>query len=351
MTTSDIITTIQSEMRAAFPVVEGRLATFYAMQEYHLGWRDADLRPAQFDPGKLLRPQFALLACQAVGGDIDRALPLAAGIQLIHDFSLIHDDIEDNSDTRRGRTTVWRQWGLAHGINAGDGMFVIAHLALHRMSDAGVEPSLALDIIRRFDRTVLNICGGQFLDLSFEGNLDITEEDYLMMIGCKTAALIAATTELGAMAGGADAVSVQAMADFGRNLGLAFQVQDDVLGVWGDAQTTGKPFAADIYRRKVSLPIVYALHVLAPGGERGDNKRSDLERIYCQDQVGDADVSRVLGILESVDARGYTETMAERYHDAAMQALSRVRVASDPDAQAAFARIQQIAESLLGRQN
>src|SRR6476469_977640 len=116
---------IQAAMRASFPAAETRVARFYAMQHYQLGWRDPQLGPADVDPGKLLRPQLTLLACRAVGGDPRQALPLAAGIQLIHDFSLIHDDIEDNSGTRRGRPTVWRQWGLAQGINAGDGMFAI----------------------------------------------------------------------------------------------------------------------------------------------------------------------------------------------------------------------------------
>ncbi|MBC8078080.1 MAG: polyprenyl synthetase family protein, partial [Chloroflexales bacterium] len=148
MTTTDprpqTIKTIQDAMRAAFPAAEERVARFYTMQHYQLGWRDADGSAASHDAGKLLRPQLALLACQAVGGNPAQALPLAAGIQLIHDFSLIHDDIEDNSDTRRGRTTVWKQWGLAQGINAGDGMFVVAHLSLHRMADTGVPPAVAL---------------------------------------------------------------------------------------------------------------------------------------------------------------------------------------------------------------
>ena len=112
MNQTDIRVAIQAAMRAAFPEVQAQVGQFYAMQEYQLGWRDEQLAPAHIDPGKLLRPQLTLLACRAAGGDPQRALPLAAGIQLIHDFSLIHDDIEDNSDTRRGRPTVWKLWGL-----------------------------------------------------------------------------------------------------------------------------------------------------------------------------------------------------------------------------------------------
>ncbi len=213
---------VQNAMREAFPAAEARVAAFYGMQEYHLGWRDEQFQPVYADPGKLLRPVFCLLSCQAVGGDPQQALPLAAGIQLMHDFSLIHDDIEDQSDTRRGRSTVWTKWGMAQGINAGDGMLILSHLSLHRLVEVGVRSDVALEVLRRFDQTVLSVCEGQYLDIGYEGDLTINEDDYIAMISRKTAALIAAATELGALVGGADAETAQAMFDFGQNLGLAF---------------------------------------------------------------------------------------------------------------------------------
>jgi len=342
MKTQDVRVTIQEEMRAAFPTAEQRVWDFYAIQEYHLGWRDVDLKPASFDPGKLLRPQLSMLACQLVGGDIEQAMPLAAGIQLIHDFTLIHDDIEDDSDTRRGRTTVWKQWGIAHGINAGDAMFVVAHLALHRMSDAGVAPAVVLEVLKRFDQTILTICEGQFLDLSFEGNLQITEADYLSMISRKTAALLAAAAGLGAIVGGADQASVQSLFDFGQSLGLAFQIQDDVIGIWGEPSVTGKPRAADIYRRKVSLPVVHAL-------SNAEN-RNNLMRIYRQQEVNDDDVGTALAVLENAGSREYSEGIALHYHQEAVQALERVRVADTLLAREARGKIQGMLEKLLGRQ-
>lgn len=343
MTTHDVRTTIQQAMRVAFPAAEARVARFYAMQEYHLGWRDLDLQPAAFDPGKLLRPQLALLACQAVGGAFAQALPLAAGIQLIHDFSLIHDDIEDQSDTRRGRITVWKQWGIAQGINAGDGMFVLAHLALHRLVDTGTPPAVALDVLHRFDQTILTICEGQFLDLSFEGDLQIAEDDYLAMIRRKTAVLIAAAAGLGGIVGGADAATVAALFAFGENLGLAFQVQDDVLGVWGDPEVTGKPYAADLYRRKLSLPVIHALRCAAD--------RAELEAIYRQAEVGDAEVTRALAVLAAAGSRSYTEATAAGFHARALEALDQVRPGSTEEARAALAKIRAIAEGLVGRQS
>ncbi len=336
MNQSDIRIDIQAAMRAAFPAAQARVAQFYAMQEYQLGWRDEQLAPAHVDPGKLLRPQLTLLACRAAGGDPQRALPLAAGIQLIHDFSLIHDDIEDNSDTRRGRPTVWKLWGLAQGINTGDGMFVVAHMALHQLAQTGAPAEVALEVLKRFDQTILTICEGQFLDLSFEGNLAISEADYLAMISRKTAALIAAATGLGAIVGGADAATAQALFGYGENLGLAFQIQDDILGIWGDPELTGKPFAADLYRRKVSMPIIHALHAA--------DRRETLAQIYDRPDISDDEVRQMLDILDQAGARGYTEGVAAHYHRQALTALDAAHGNT-----AALVEIRAMTERLLNR--
>ncbi len=336
------VSEIQNAMQAAFPQMEERVARFYAMQEYHLGWRDTDLRPASYESGKLLRPQLALLACRAVGGDAAQALPLAAAVQLIHDFSLIHDDVEDDSDLRRGRPTVWKVWGLAHGVNVGDGMFVMAHLALHGLTDAGVSPTITLDVFKRFSQTIMRLCEGQFLDISFEGNVCIAEEDYLAMISRKTAALLAGAASMGALVGGANASGVAAFETFGENLGMAFQVQDDILGIWGEPEITGKPRAADLYGRKVSLPIIHAL--------RHSGEDCELERIYRQKQMSDADVTHVLAVLEAARSRAYCEQAAAHYHKLAVQSLDQFHTNGDPDVEDALAQIRVMTKKLLGRQ-
>jgi geranylgeranyl diphosphate synthase type I len=336
MNQNDSRIAIQDMMRAAFPAAEERVAQFYAMQQYQLGWRDEQLMPTSAAAGKLLRPHVVLLACRAAGGDARHALPLAAGIQLVHDFSLIHDDIEDHSETRRGRPTVWKLWGLAQGINAGDGLLIVAHLALHRMAGAGVPAEVALEVIRRFDQTILTVCEGQFLDLSYEGDLSIGEADYLSMISRKTAALVAAACGLGAIVGGADAATSAALFDFGQNLGLAFQIQDDVLGIWGDPAVTGKPAAADLYRRKLSLPVIHAL--------RGAEERETLAQLYRKENTSDEDVRRMLGILDQAGSRGYTEGVAAFYHQQALAALD-----SAHDVAGAIGELRAMAEGLVGR--
>jgi geranylgeranyl diphosphate synthase type I len=308
------------------------------MQEYHLGWRNEQLGLAENDPGKLIRPHVVLLGCEAAGGDPATALPLAAGIQLIHDFSLIHDDIQDVSDARRGRPTVWKLWGVAQGINTGDGMFVIAHLSIQRLSELGIPAEVVLELLRRFDQAILTICEGQYLDLSYEGDLTIDESAYIAMISRKTAALLAASCSLGAILGslGKDANLPAALADFGQNLGLAFQVQDDVLGIWGDPAVTGKPFAADLLRRKLSLPVIHALRHAAD--------RAELAERYAQPSSGSADTQRILAILEQAGSRTYTEQVAHEYHRQSLAALAAAQGQSKP-----LNELRMIAESLAGR--
>jgi geranylgeranyl diphosphate synthase type I len=334
---SDIRTLIRDEMQAVFPAHLPQVAPFYQMQEYHLGWRNQALAREYADPGKLLRPILTLMASQMFGGSVAQTLPLAAGIQLIHDFSLIHDDIQDNSDLRRGRTTLWTIWGMPHGINAGDGMFVLAHLAVQRLCDVGLPAERVLHIMRRFDRIILSICEGQYLDMSFEGNPTIGEADYLAMIERKTALLVAACCELGATAAGASPHDAQHMYDFGVHLGLSFQMQDDILGIWGSAQETGKPDAADLLRRKLSLPVIYAL--------ARDSATGALHQLYQRPVGDDAGVEAAIASMNALGAQQAVAAMAQTHYERACAALAAI-VAPDPQKQH---EIKAIADGLLGR--
>ncbi len=336
----DVTEQIREAMQNAFPHPDDpTLREYYSLMEYHLGWRDANLTPAPADTGKLIRPQLVLLACRALGGTDRHALPLAAGIQLLHDFSLIHDDIEDHSEQRRGRPTIWKLWGIELGINAGDGMFAIAHRALYNLSDTGVAPATVLAVLRGFEDAILRICEGQHLDLTGERRFDVDEARYLAMIRGKTAALLAASTGLGACLATDDALQVQAMTEFGEALGMAFQMQDDLLDIWGDPQLTGKPYAADLLQRKMSLPMVHAY------AHASDADRSTLERIYRQPRVDEADVQRLLAILDATGSRAHVTALAAQEHDRAIAALGAIR----PVDAGALDALRTLAESLLNR--
>lgn len=326
-------------MRAAFPPTDRDTQPYYAMMQYHLGWLDEALEPTDAGSGKLLRPLLVLLAHRALGGTDRQALPLAAGIQLLHDFSLIHDDIEDHSDKRRGRRTLWNIWGLEHGINAGDGMFALAHRAVHGLSDHGVPAERVIRILRGFEETILRICEGQYLDISFEARMDVTEDQYLHMIGGKTAALIAASTGLGAQVASDDQEQIAAMWQFGEALGLVFQIEDDLLDIWGDPALTGKARANDLRQRKMSLPVVHGLAHAEPAD------RERFAAIYKQDDLSDADIDTLLAILERTGSRTYTEQLAHEEHGRAVRALEAVQ----PADQSALDALRDLAGTMLRR--
>jgi geranylgeranyl diphosphate synthase type I len=301
---------LEAEMKSA---LTGRdaLSPFYGMMRYHMGWLDANLDPIQAPAGKRLRPLLCLLTCEAVGGHIEHALPAAAAIELLHNFSLIHDDIEDVSETRRHRTTVWKLWGMSHGINSGDGMFASAYLELGRLQERGVPARRCLDAQRSFGQTCLELTEGQYLDMTFETQMSVDLDDYMQMIDGKTAALIACSTRLGALLGGADGEAVEAYAGFGRNLGLAFQVIDDILGIWGLEAETGKSAQSDILTRKKTLPIVYVLH------------DAELRALYAGQALTQCDIDRVLSILDKYQARAFAEQKALEYSQQAMHCLEQ----------------------------
>ncbi len=307
---------IEEEMKSAIAVSEEALAPYYGMMLYHLGWMDEHFSPRQQKSGKRVRPLLCLLSCEACGGDWPQALPAAGAIEFIHNFSLIHDDIEDNSLERRHRATLWSLWGQAQGINAGDGLFVIGRLALHRLLERGVPPDKAALAFKIFDEACLSLTEGQYLDLTFEGQEDVSVEMYLQMIGKKTAALIGCATHLGALLGTGDKEIIENYHVFGEQLGLAFQIIDDILGIWGDSETTGKGIGEDIVNKKKSLPIVYAL-------EKG---RGELQDVFRQEKIGPQGVETVMQQLENLRAREYAQEMSKRRSELALGALEKTGI-------------------------
>lgn len=237
---------------------------FHQMLTYHMGWSGEGSGPEA--AGKRIRPLIVLLTAAAASEqklqqeklNWQAALPAAASIELIHNFSLVHDDIQDNSDKRRGRPTVWVKWGMAQAINAGDALFVLANLAaadLHQDFPA----ETVIKAIKLIQNTCLNLTRGQYFDMDYQKRPNLSVEDYWPMISGKTAALLSCSCELGAILGGADQNTIEAYKSFGHYLGLAFQVQDDLLGIWGSEALTGKSTASDLLEGKKSLPVLFGL--------------------------------------------------------------------------------------------
>ncbi len=278
----------------------GHPPSLYRMLRYHMGWEDTEGAPSD-NAGKALRPVLCLLACEAAGGDWRKALPVAAALELVHNFSLIHDDIQDRDAERRHRPTVWRLWGEAQAINAGDAMLTLARMAALRLAEQA-PPAVVLSAVRLLDERTLEMVEGQVLDIEFEERLDVDVDAYLEMISRKTGALFDAAFSLGALAAGRPPQDVETMGRCGRLSGIAFQVRDDVMGIWGAAAETGKQPAADIRRRKKTLPVLYALQ--ESGGD-------DLRRIYGKPEVDHADVATVMRVLDEVGAARYCWDLVE----------------------------------------
>lgn len=307
-----------AELRAA---LAGREGPSYALMRYHLGWEDEGGATVEGRGGKLLRPSLCLLACEALGGDRRAALPAAAAIELLHNFTLIHDDVEDASAERHGRPTLWRLYGEAQAINAGDGMFALAQATLLRLAERGTRADRVVAAARVLDEASLRLCEGQHLDLTYAEREAISEDEYVAMIEGKTAALLAASCAIGALLPGADERAVDGMRAFGRELGLAFQVRDDVLGIWGDAAKTGKPVGGDLLEAKKSYPVVIGL-------DRAGGRRDELFAAL-RDAAAGAGVSAATRLLEELGAREAAERAASEHADGAIAALSGLAIDGD----------------------
>jgi len=280
--------------------------SLYDMLTYHLGWSgEAVSRQSQ---GKRIRPLFLLLTTGAAGGDWETSVSAAATIELIHNFSLIHDDIEDNSEERRGRKTLWVRDSMPLALNAGDALFSISFLGLARLEKFHPNQTIvtAYSLIAE---TCLTLTQGQHMDISFENADNVTVDQYLEMISGKTGALLAASTELGAILAGVNPKVRQHYKSAGLNLGLAFQVVDDILGIWGDPQKTGKSASSDLLSRKKSLPILFGL-----------SRSGKFSELWDQ-EITPSNVHILAGQLKIEGAYDYAKTIARQYTQTALDAI------------------------------
>lgn len=324
---------IESELQTAIERANGvGLAELRDILAYHMGWEGQGAGPDA--RGKRIRPMLVLLTSAAAGGDWQIALPAASAVELIHNFSLIHDDIEDDSALRRGRLTVWKKWGIAQATNAGDALFALAHLELLRLSDT-LPSATVIQAIKTLDQTSLHLTQGQYLDLSYEGRLDLTEADYWPMIKGKTSALLSACTEIGAIIASASDNARQAYKCFGEYLGLAFQAQDDLLGIWGNAILTGKSNDSDLVAGKKTLPVMYGLC-----------RQGAFYHRWMQGPISPQQAPSIADLLAADGAQEYTRHQADRLTEQALQSL----YSAHPQGEAGTALIE-LAQRLLERQS
>jgi len=280
----------------------------YDIHRYYMGWQEIDGSDSNSSGGKRMRPTLALLAADAVGGDLDRATPIAVALEYVHNFSLIHDDLEDMDRVRHHRPTVWAVWGEPAAIVSGNAMLKIADAAAWKLRAAGVDDAVALEAEAELTSHYLKMMEGQYLDISFESEESVSVEQYLDMIERKTGALIEASIYLGSLVApdsGPDREKATALKAIGYDLGRIFQIRDDVLGVWGGVET-GKPVGADIKRKKKALPAVHALS--ASTGATAER----LKQIFrTEGELEQEDVHVVLEEMENLGTQDYCQSMAE----------------------------------------
>lgn len=282
------------------------------MCAYHLGWVSPDGQPASSGGGKLFRAGLTLWACEACGGEAEWAVPAAAAVELVHNFTLVHDDIQDGDETRRHRPTVWAVWGEAQGINVGDGLFASAYLALLA---PGARADRRMRAARSLSLAILEVIEGQSLDLALEGRPDTPRSTYMRLITGKTGALLGACLEMGAILAGAPSRTVNRLRNAGRLLGQTFQIRDDWLGTFGDPERTGKGKASDLARRKLTYPVVSAYSRASYGEQR------ELRELYAEPD-GQASERRIREILSGLGEPGATAAAAAHATQAAIAAVA-----------------------------
>jgi geranylgeranyl diphosphate synthase, type I len=331
--------------RQLLPAVEGELqrivnqfvpgsalpGELYKMIAYHLGWEGPGAGPEA--QGKRIRPLLVLLSTGSSGSPWQKALPAAAAVELVHNFSLIHDDIQDKGELRRNRPTLWVKWGIPQAINAGDTMFTLAQLAILQQ-DETTSVQTALEAGKLLNQACIDLTLGQYLDLSYEGKHDLTLDDYWPMINGKTAALLSTCTELGALISGAPESACAAFRDYGKYLGLAFQVQDDFLGIWGDTEQIGKSTKTDLTTGKKTLPVLFSL-----------GRNGKFAELWNDHAIASEDVPEAVELLTSDGAYEFTKETADHLTQLALQSLK----AAVPNENEASLALTELTNSLLAR--
>ena len=280
---------------------------------YVMGWEDADGQPLE-SGGKRIRPALALVAAGIFTQDARAGMPAAVAIELIHNFSLVHDEIQDHDDVRHGRPTAYTVWGAGQAINLGDFMY---GRAIRALSESDAEPVRCVRAMAVLMRAVEGMIAGQWRDISFEERTGVTVDEYIEMIQGKTGVLLGASLEMGAILGGATKSEAETLGRWGTRLGLAFQAVDDYLGIWGDEALTGKTTTGDIARRKKTLPIIHAMSQPAA---------SSVIRTIYGDGTQMERYGEVVAALEAAGSDALCRDMARRFADEASEMVETLEL-------------------------
>ena len=337
MTTTDykdeLTARVDTELKA---IVNERGFPLYDMMGYHLGWRgahalDDDLPQQQ----ERMHGTMTLLACSAVGGDIEACLPAAAAIELVDKFAEIHDDVQEGNPQRNERDALWWVWGPAQAINAGDGMHALGRLALLRLTDRGVPDERVFDVVRLVDKASLRACEGRFRDLEAQERIDLSVEAYTRMAADKAGALLGCAMQIGALVGGADAATGNALAACGEKLGIALQVRSDLAALWGgigDSQPN-----VEVMNKKKLIPVVYALENATISEKRA------MGEIYFKRVLEAGDAMKLREVIDGLGARAACEKMADTLKAEALANLEIGGVVSEGES-----RIREYIDILTG---
>ena len=302
-------------------VFSGREGFLYDLLRYHFGWADQRGQPEDLPLALHLQSLLALVCCEALSGDFQAALPAAAGIELVYNFTLVHSDVQSGRVDQQDRPSIWWVWGPAQAINAGDGLHALGRTTIMRLAQRGVAADQVLRAVGLLDGACLTLCEGQYMDLDFQDQLLVTTGAYYDMIGRKTGALAGCSAELGALAAGGDeSVCLQVRAA-GTRLGMAWQIGQDINDFWGrrgDGMT-----ASNVLNKKKSLPLILAMETAELAVKR------ELGNIYAKRVLQPDDVSRVIEILDQAQARQSSEAKARELVDEALAALADAGLAED----------------------
>ncbi len=278
--------------------------------DFHFGWCDEHGNPTSTDNGKAIRPTLVLLTSEAAGGELDAALPAAVAVELVHNFSLLHDDVMDGDVKRRHRPTAWAVFGSGPAILAGDALLALAFDTL-----AAAGGARGSDAVRMLSAAVQGLVDGQVADVAFESRADVELDECLDMARGKTGALIGCACALGELVATGDRERVDRMRAFGERLGLAFQLVDDMLGIWGDPARTGKAIHSDLSARKKSLPVVAALR-------SGTQAGRELAALYSgREPLTGCEVAAAAQLVEAAGGRAWTESKTSAQLGAALDEL------------------------------